>query len=325
MASNLNQFEFFNFFTRYRWRPEDFEAFENLTRFMTQAGNRFASESVVRGYSFSSATGFSLTVAAGLAFDLNGFPLHKSSSTSGISVSAPTVGESRWTLIVARKKTTDINPIQEPTNPSNTVFLNTTEETEIVAINGVLDANPVYPAKLAGDVILMGLKLPSGASEILSTYVDYSVTEYPFKNGDQGKYLSQFDAVVGDSRFITHRSLNDVMADANIANIKTIFVRDSAVLNEIQELNQPDKRIIFGPGVTYSKGTAATGVLAQASGIQIEYGRFSGFNGGSDAAIGYETGADYGCVTATRFNDCQNELIDNTINGIAAVSLQTEV
>lgn len=322
--SNINQFDFFNFYTRYKWTTTDFEDFEQTLAFLTKALGRRNPGAVLRGFQFASATGFNISVADGLAVDANGFPLHKSGTTSSIGVSAPGPTEGRWSLVVARKTTSDINSIIEPTNPNNSVFLNTREEALITVIDGTAAVNPSYPSKLAGDVILFGIKMPAAASDIQSDYIDYSVTEYPFVNGDDAKYFKRFDAVVGKGRFTTHQSLNDVMADADIANIRDILIAESDTLNEVQTIDQANKRIYFKAGVSYTKGTAATGIEVTAQGVDIERGRFVDFDGGSDIAIGFASGANYGSVFGTRFNNCDTDVLDDTSIGISILGTQTE-
>lgn len=313
--SDLNQFNLFNFFKRYKWTKTNFTDFQDTLLFFTKALGRKSHTSVLRGYQYSSATLFSLSVAEGLAVDVNGFPLHKSSTTSGIAVAAPSVSQGRNSLIVARQKLTDNTPIAEPENPSNTVYLNTQYECDIVCIDGTLGG--AYPAKLTGDVILFGLVIPANVSAIDPSYVDYSVTEYPFKNSDVAKYFQKFHAVVGVGPYSTHADLNAVMADANISNIKEILVAESLTINTVQTIDQNNKRIYFAPGVTLTKGTAASGVVVSATGVDLDRGRFSGFNGGSDVAVGYENGADNGSVFGTRFNNCTNTIVDLTSGGVA--------
>ncbi len=323
MSSDINKFDFFNYYSRYKWTALNFEELQATLSYFTKALGRKNHTAVLRGFQFESALAFALSISEGLAVDLTGFPLHKSASVTGIAVTAPSVSQARQSLIVARKKTTDINPINEPTNPTNTVYLNSTQEAEIVCIDGVL-ASGVYPAKLIGDVILFGIKMPANASDILEAYIDYSVTEYPFKNSDEGKYFQKFHAVVGVGPYSTHVDLNAVMADADIANIKEILVAENLTINEVQVIDQNSKRIYFAPGVTLTKGTAASGIVVEGTGVDIERGRLSGFSASGDVGVGYAVGADNGSVFGTRFNNCTNSLLDLTVGGVASAMVILE-
>lgn len=323
MASNLDQYEFFNFYARYRWTADNFESFEQTYQFFTKAAARMFRESVVRGFGFQSAVGLSITVQEGLAFDIDGFPYHKSSATSSVVAGGPSAAQGRKSLVVARKVATNINNITDPNNPANTVPLNTREETEIVVIDGVIGSG-VYPAKQANDVILFGIDFPANVSTVLAEYIDYSVREHAERQNDTGQLFKKYDAIVGVGPTSTHRTLNDVMADSDIGNIKEILVADTTYMTTTQTIDQSDKRIYFAPGVTLTKTSQTIGIDVTAQGIDIVKGRFASFNSGGDAAIRYQSGANYGLVIGTRFNDCDTTVDDQTTVGLNVSNIYVE-
>ncbi len=321
----LNRFEFFNFYEEYLWRETDFDTFQEMLKQLNNAGWRGAvGPAVLKGLDFEGAAAFQLDVGTGVAINNNGMPLVQT-TTSTVTAAGPSGGQGRKSLVVIREVTTDENMIVEPTNPTNTVPLNSTSESEILVIDGTAAASPAYPSKESGDVVLFGLIIGGSDTEITEDSIDYSVSELVGKTTDFLKMAQGFDAIVGKSRYTDYREINDLMASTGVSGLRRIYIKDSDTLNEVQEINQPNMLFVFGPNVTYTKGTAATGLLVSASGVHLEMGSFEGFNGGSDAAIGYAATAEYGTVSRVRFKDCTNEIADATSLGVLTQMNWTEV
>lgn len=118
-----------------------------------------------------------------------------------------------------------------------------------------------------------------------------------------------YDVVVGAGSNCTHATLPAAVADSAVGTNVRVFVQDSvAALNATVNLTKAGWIIEFGPGVTYTNGTAGTCFSMQASGIEVRGGRFSGFTTAILAAAGWT----YGRVLFCNFVSCTTE-IDDTL------------
>lgn len=321
MASE--NYDFFRFYEDYLWLHVDFDLLQTTIRNYGNAPWReLIGGKILGGLAFQSAIAFNVTVGKGGAIDPVGNPL-VITADEALTVDGPSGGQGRWSLIVIRKRTDLINLIDEPLNPTNQVPLNERQSAELIVLDGVLGAN-AYPATQANDVVLFGLKIGSADSGIAASNIDYSVSDVLRPDDSLPGTTSPYDAVVGSDRDSTHASLNDVMADTNVSNIRTILIKEDQVLDQVQIINSPNKVITIKPGVTLQKGAAATGIQVEAQRVEINRGRFDQFNGGTDIAIAYTNTADYGLVFGTRFNDCTEEVADLTNDGIVIQATQTE-
>lgn len=132
----------------------------------------------------------------------------------------------------------------------------------------------------------------------------------------------EYDAVIGIGG--THATINALMADADIANIKSVLVKDSMSLATIQVIDQPNMNFIFKAGVTVSKDTATTGIRIDAPNVRLMRARFNGFSTGGDIAIQLTSNAKNCMILESVFKDCDTEIEDNGDNNIYANNL-TEI
>lgn len=110
-----------------------------------------------------------------------------------------------------------------------------------------------------------------------------------FKQDEWNKYFedeldnfnSAFQFVVGSGSGMT-ADLATAITNA-AAGDRILVTEDDSIDSTIQITKRLE--IYFKPGVTYSKGSAGTGIEITADNVVIRQGRFTGFNGGSDIAI----------------------------------------
>lgn len=119
-----------------------------------------------------------------------------------------------------------------------------------------------------------------------------------------------YDAIVGTGLGATHATLAAALADTNVPAGSRILCTVSETLNAPVAVNKANLLIDFRPGITYSKGTASTGLEISAAGVRIRGGRFTGFSGGSDKAIEIQAGANYCFVSECRFASNTNDVLD---------------
>lgn len=316
-------FDYFRYYEDYLWTHVDFDALQTTIRDDIKAHSRdIYGRKVIKGLSFDSAINFDVDILSGTAIDPNGQVLSFTSSET-VTFAGPSGGQGRWSLVVARPTTEFINLIDEPLNPTNQVPLNERITSELIVLDGTLGAS-AYPSVSSNDVILFGVKIGPSDSGISLSNIDYSVADL-LRPSDLSTQKPAFDAIVGseNSIFTTHSTINDVMSDAGIANIKRILVDASYSIDSPEVIDQDDKEIYFTPGTVISKGSSATGLVVTGNRVTIDKGRFYGFNGGSDVAIAFE--GETGLCFGTRFQDCDIEILDNSTNGTSIVGTQTEV
>lgn len=297
----LNDVLLFNYYRRYRWRAQDFTALQATLIGYSKAISEGLSQSqgaILKGFDYVSATGLDATISAGIAFGPTGQLLVVNENTP------VSILPEQKTLIVARPVELSINNIPNPTDPFSEVFLNTTQQCNLISLVG---SGPDYPAKGAGDVIICGVT--TDATDV--TDVDYSVSEV------LDKQSITFDAertqfIVGNKRFATHRYLQDAIDAASPGS--TIRITEDQTVDEMVEVDKSELTIEFDSGVEFLKGTAATGMSISGDRCNIKGGRFSGFSATGNIAI--STSGNYTLISGGRFADNETDLDD--ISGTTA-------
>jgi hypothetical protein len=188
----------FQFYKNYLWSETDFENFETWMKARFGAVNEGAfGAAALTGLIVTPGGGLNVDVSAGIAVSPSGRQMVLASAGTGAFASP--VGNPARSLIVLRPKDTEMTPIQEPLNPSNTVNLHTKLECELVVINGTPGATPQYPAVGAEDVVLMGVKLTSGHVTIAETDLELAPRDVPRPKSKRiRKVASNYQAVATD-------------------------------------------------------------------------------------------------------------------------------
>lgn len=144
----------------------------------------------------------------------------------------------------------------------------------------------------------------------------FQTMNWLFYNIDQ--WIDYFDAVfpgiytaiTGAGDGATHATLAAALADGAVPAGARILVKDSETINTTIQVTKNNVRIEFMPGITFSKGTAGTGLQISADGVKIVDGRFAAFSSGGDKAILIDAGSDYTQIRDTRFASCTTEVDD---------------
>ena len=116
--------------------------------------------------------------------------------------------------------------------------------------------------------------------------------------------IGSYDAVIGSLPYCTHATLAAAVADASLGAGSRVLIVSDATLNATVTLNKANWLIEFAPGVSYTNGTAGTGLDIAAGGIRIRGGRFVGFT----IAVNIGATFQYNFITECRFNTCTAEV-----------------
>lgn len=145
----------------------------------------------------------------------------------------------------------------------------------------------------------------------IDEWIDYFEAVTDTLAGFQQLY-SAFIGTVSPGGLATHASINAAMADVGVTQGSRIVVLEDATLTTIQQISKQNIQLEFLPGVTYTKGSVATGLQISADGVVVKLGRFAAFNGGSDKGILIDAGADHCMIFGTRFNTCTTNVDDQS-------------
>lgn len=178
----------FYFYEQYLWRPQDFN---NLQTWLRDTARAIAEggfgSSILSGLTCAPGGGLNVNVASGIAVNSDGRPLV---SGGGVAALASDPSNPRRAYIVLRPVDTNTNLINEPVNPTNQVPLHKQLGCSITVILGTPAATPVYPATQSGDVVLMGLLIPTGTVTIASSMFEYYEVELPRKRRHSIRQIS---------------------------------------------------------------------------------------------------------------------------------------
>jgi hypothetical protein len=257
----LTDVKLFNYYHRYKWDEIAFGMLQDtLINFPATIFANMAGDAVLKGLNQNGFSGLNANYLSGFAVNSLGNLLGASANGS------VAVANNVNSLVVIRPVNANTTPITRPTAPFDSVFLNTEQTAQVVAISGTLG---VYPSKAAGDVILFGAIAAGG----VITLIDESKCEL-FGKSFETKTVN----VIGNHRDCHYLDIPTAIA-ALSAGAK-MRVRDSATINApiVCALNDVD--IQFDPGVVYTNGTAGTGFTLSGTGIKFINGRLTGFTAG---------------------------------------------
>lgn len=124
---------------------------------------------------------------------------------------------------------------------------------------------------------------------------------------------SVYDAIVGVNG--THATLEDLMSDSNISNLKNILVISPFTLNNPITLDENDMNFFFKPQATISKGTSAVGIILNGERIRLNNAHFVNFGDTNDESLRLDT-LSVNCMVRDCFftNASSTALVDNGTN-----------
>jgi hypothetical protein len=215
MASATNKR--FNFYRRYLWNEDDFAALQTaFYSFVKGAFEGMFGGAVLTGHGYVAVSGFSIGVAAGISVDLNGELLVTTGQTN-VLATTPGSGHTKKCLVVARSVVTDDTPMNKPTSPFSSVYLDELYGCSIVLIQGTVDGAS-FPAKVAGDVILFGVNLnDTGVASI-----DYTQRETGRPRKRQIRQVSSADATIAATDEIIEMTTGNTDRAATLPAANTV-------------------------------------------------------------------------------------------------------
>lgn len=185
-------------------------------------------------------------------------------------------------------------------------------------LTGYAGANAVQPSggkKAAGWIAdeRPPVEFMNWMFQSFSDWVDY-VDEI---SGQLVAINQQFKAIVGTtggSSIATHNTLAAALADAAVPAGSRILILESKVHAAVAQITKNNIEIVFGAGVTLSKGAGTSCIQVSANNVRILGGRISGYSGGGDSAILVDVGSKNTILREIVFANCTTEINDLATN-----------
>ncbi len=149
------------------------------------------SGAVMSGLSPTPGATLHVNIAAGIAIGPTGYLMVQNDITA-LTFVAPG-SNTRKDLVVIRPLLTNASPITRPTSPFDTVYLTTLQDCQVVVIAGTSAASPVYPAIVAGDIVLCGVRIATGQTTFVASDFDLEVKDLYGKNSDFQQNFGKYD------------------------------------------------------------------------------------------------------------------------------------
>lgn len=170
--------DFFYFYRRYKVRAVDMTAFqEAMIELPRGLAEGLVGSGVLSGFDVTVLSGLNLFVTPGISVGGSGY-LGVVNTITDITIPASAVGASpSRSLIVVSPAPLDTNYIASPTAPFSSVPLNQSQKAVVKFITGTPALNPSYPAKGANDVILCGVMLAPGTTNLSPEMIDFEIRD----------------------------------------------------------------------------------------------------------------------------------------------------
>lgn len=178
----------FNYYLRYPWGPADFSNLQDgLVDMMRDSLGALHGAGLMFGGTVAPSGSISgVTVTALTAVNDDGYLL-VTNETRFVDMSNGNGSNPRYDLIVARPLLTTGAQISRPTSPYDTVDLTTLQQCELVVIEGTPAGSPSAPSKVAGDVILATILVPTSATSISGGNINQTTA---YDNGNCVRFAS---------------------------------------------------------------------------------------------------------------------------------------
>lgn len=124
-----------------------------------------------------SGTSFGGSIGPGVAHDNNGMAIWNDQASRIFTIPQADPALSRWDLLILRYKVTPTVPIPKPSDPITTVYLNLTDDFDVIVLPGTPSDTPAYRTKGPNDVIIAGIQVPALALLGTDTTLDLTIQE----------------------------------------------------------------------------------------------------------------------------------------------------
>lgn len=133
-----------------------------------------------------------VTAASGIASSPSGY-LGVIASTQLVTLATADATNPRRDLIVMRPNQVDSAFAPLPTAPLDNVPYQELQEAIVTVITGTPAASPVYPAALANDTVLAGVRVAPSATSVAQTDIDFEVRDIPGKHTRLQQNVGKYD------------------------------------------------------------------------------------------------------------------------------------
>jgi len=191
-------------------------------------------------------------------------------------------------------------------------------QAEIVVVEGEPAGSPVVPSTPAGYLKIHEITI-SAATGIANQAAINDVRELlPICTflDPIGSY--EYDAVVGTIPQANYSTLEAALTAASDG--WKILVLEDETIDSSPTVTNDNIEIVFKKGVTFTKGTATIGLIIQGDFCKIVNGRFKDFSSGGDYGLHLD-GSDWADITGIRYNNCDNDFLDEGTNTIHLYSI----
>lgn len=175
---------------------------------------------------------------------------------------------------------------------------------DIVVTKGVEDGSAAVPTTPTGYLKLCEIAVTASTGVANQAAITDKRPRFSFDG---------YDATIGSSGYCSHATLAEALADPNIVSGMKIRIEGSETISTPVSITQSNLQLDFMPGVTFTRGGAATEALTLVGdGIRINGGRFASFSSGGDRGINISVGADYAICIGQRFNNCTADFLESS-------------
>lgn len=317
-----DQIEFFNYKRRYKWRASDFQDFQ--TGMLDTIGGAFEgafNKVALGGFNFESAIGANMMVAPGIAIGPTGY-LMALNTESSLTVPLPATGTSGARhLVVARPLIYETDFINSPTVPFETFPLRVGFFSQVAVIAGTPSLQPDYPYGATGpnDVILFGVRLPPGATQVNLENVDMSIRDLPGKNSNfqqnQGLYDDRCRPYRSSPILVGIKPSQIVHAD-----LQRAFLYVNKVTAAIYPKDGSGKFTPLDSFYNFATGTVTGGDASSPAFTAVIPAAGSFVVARISLSTGNQIGVNYG--TAGTFAQCLDGIVNQRTAGAGSVNIQ---
>lgn len=183
---------------------------------------------------------------------------------------------------------------------------------DVLIVAGTPAGSPTAPALPVGYMALAEILVAASTGIASQSSITDMRDLLPFAVSTSATGSSEYDAVVGDISQIgvTHSDLKSALDNAS-DGWKILVIKDETI-DTIPVVLNNNIEIVFKRGITFTRGTATSGLQVNGSDCKILNARFSGFNTGGDKAL--KLTGNRAVIDSPRFLNCATNIEDTGTN-----------